>query len=177
MSLKWVQKLKAYITEKGGEEERYWLDSLTKQIQLDGPSSSATPASPTPNMRKSILGRSTRDPVESVQEIEVDGDQIIRLHPPHLTLSGGPAPGLHMEIERQGPATFDPAPPEGDDEDIASDLVLVSVETAVGVKGKEGRHGEVRILAVCWRGGRVDIGVEVDRAQGRWVGSSGTKVS
>lgn len=40
--LKWVQRLKAYISHSGSEEEQYWLESLTRQIQLEGPGAAST---------------------------------------------------------------------------------------------------------------------------------------
>lgn len=116
--------------------------------------------------------------VEAEEKVEVDGEKLVILHPPHLTASGGPAPGIHMEVERQGPAVFDPAGPEGDEEDVASDLIMLNVRPE-GAGGKsEGKgEGEVRVLGLCWSGGRVDIGIEVQRVQGRWTGSNKLKVS
>jgi nucleoporin NUP82 len=168
--LHWVQRLKAYVTQKGSEEEQYWLTSLARQIHLERPEAPSSPG-----VRMSILGRSTMGSGEVEKGPEVDREQLVRLHPPHLTASGGPAPGVHMEVERQGPAVFDPAPPEGDEDDVASDLILVGVVPSG--TGQKGAVGVVRVLGVCWSSGRVDIGVETAPVMGRWVGSSVSRVS
>jgi hypothetical protein len=80
-----------------------------------------------------------------------------------------------MELERQGPAVFDPAGIEGDEEDVASDVMVVAVsaEGEGTAKGKEG----VRVVGMCWSAGRVDIGIEAGKVQGRWAGSGRSKVS
>lgn len=172
--LKWIQRLRAYVQETGSEEERYWLDMLSRQVHIESSGAASSPGSP--SVRMSILGRSTRkEQAEKKEEEEVNGDQLVQLHPPHLTKSGGPAPGLHMELERQGPAVFDPAGPEGDEEDVASDLMVVAV--GAGGDGKEKGKEGVRVVGVCWSAGRVDVGIEVGKVQGRWAGSGRSKVS
>lgn len=146
----------------------YWVENLSRQVRLEG-------GDETPIMRTSILGRSTRGMAVKQETQEVDGDQLVRLHPPNLSMSGGPAPGDHREVERQGPAIFDPAPMEGDEEDIASDLILLSVNVEVAKEGKS--RSDVRMLAICWASGRVDLGVDTQKVKGKWVQPVGSRVS
>jgi nucleoporin NUP82 len=85
----------------------------------------------------------------------------VRLFPPHLTPSGGPAPGKHSPICRQGPVTFSPAPkvtygPLGE-EDVASDMVIILTEAGEAVMG------------IAWAGGRVDVGMLIDMPTPKWV--------
>lgn len=87
---------------------------------------------------------------------KTDAASTVRLHPPHLTVNGGPAPGLHRPLLRQGPVLLDPAPEEAEDEDRATDFLLLE------------NDGEV-VYAICWTGGRVDLGMMIDTPNPRWV--------
>lgn len=165
--VEWIQRLKAYVGEAGTEEERYWVESIARQVQVPESADSAGPG--TPSIRASILGRSTRQPVNQ-ETTKMDGNQLVKLHPPHLTAAGGPAPGIHREVEIQGPAIFEPAPEE-DEEDMASDLVPLTV------LGTEGPGGNVRFMGICWSSGRMDVGTEIERVQGRWADERSLKVS
>lgn len=98
----------------------------------------------------------------------------VRVHPPHLTASGGPAPGMHRPIMRQGPMLFDPAPQEvgnGDDagEQSATDIMILHAAGDVGEGEKDGPR--VNVLAIAWSGGRVDLGVDADTSEPRWITS------
>lgn len=96
----------------------------------------------------------------------------VRVHPPHLTASGGPAPGIHRPIMRQGPMLFDPAPQEvgnGDDvdEQSATDIAIVH---ATGDSDDESGP-RVNVLAIAWSSGRVDLGVDAETSEPRWITS------
>ena len=59
---------------------------------------------------------------------------------------------------------LDPPPPEGDEEDIASDLLIFRASDGEAPAGQ----GEV-FVALAWTSGRVDLGIEVDRPEMRWT--------
>lgn len=157
--LSWVQGVKVLADQLGGLKSN-WVDSLVRQVDEQhrrqdeddtGPSSSGLAST---ELGGSILGK-----------VEMD-EEVVRLHPPHLTPSGGPAPGVHRAVVRQGPVVLDPAPQESgaaaEDEDKALDLVLL-----------QGDDGEV-VHGMAWNGGRVDLGIMVDPPMPRW---SSTRVS
>jgi nucleoporin NUP82 len=94
--------------------------------------------------------------VRQVKKVEGKQGEVVRLHPPHLTETGGPAPGLHRSVMLQGPVIFSPGSQEvgaADDEDAASDLAMVE-----------------DMLAIAWSGGRVDLGVR-RTIEPRWISS------
>lgn len=95
---------------------------------------------------------------------------MIRVHPPHLTRNGGPAPGVHRPILRQGPLLLDPAPQEvgnGDeiDEQMATDMFIL--EAGAEAEGEE----RLNVVAIAWSGGRVDLGAAIDTPEPRWFSS------
>nr|XP_019043367.1 hypothetical protein I302_07943 [Kwoniella bestiolae CBS 10118]OCF22297.1 hypothetical protein I302_07943 [Kwoniella bestiolae CBS 10118] len=96
----------------------------------------------------------------------------VRVHPPHLTESGGPAPGAHRALLRQGPLVYSPAPQDigngdEDDEQAATDLYISHIPPS-----EEEENGETEtIIAIAWSGGRVDIGLEVEKPVPRWLSS------
>lgn len=104
----------------------------------------------------------------------------VHVHPPHLTASGGPAPGIHRPLMRQGPILFDPAPQEvgnGDDvdEQCATDLVIMHATGDVGDASGEEREDDsgprVNVVAIAWSSGRVDLGVDTEGSEPRWLTS------
>lgn len=103
--------------------------------------------------------RSTRDSAQ-----QYIAERTVALHPPHLTEAGGPASGSHRQVLRQGPMALDPSPSEADDEDMASDIYVFRAEDGESSDA----DGEV-FVGVAWTSGRVDLGIEVDRPQMRWV--------
>ena len=157
--LTWIQGVKVLADQVGGLKVG-WVESLVRQVdeQLrrredDGASLSGA------GVGSGGLGASLMGNAEAEEEV-------VRLHPPHLTPSGGPAPGTHRAVVRQGPVVLDPAPQESgaalEDEDQAMDLVLL-----------QGDEGEV-VHGIAWSGGRVDLGIMVDPPMPRW---SSTRVS
>ena len=98
-------RLKAYLAVEGSKEEQQWLEGLAKQIPP--PSSGDAPQTPP----KSILSRSVARKAQAEAEVP---DRVVRLHPPHLTEGGGPAPGQHMVVKKVGPVMMDPAAEEGE---------------------------------------------------------------
>ena len=161
-------RLKAYLAVEGSKEEQQWLEGLAKQIPP--PSSGDAPQTPP----KSILSRSVARKAQAEAEVP---DRVVRLHPPHLTEGGGPAPGAHMAVQKVGPVIMDPAPGEGEEEDAAVDLVLLNVAgKAVGQQAAEIAAGEskqrdgLQVLAVVWSDGRVAVGIQADAVSGSWAG-------
>jgi nucleoporin NUP82 len=102
---------------------------------------------------------------------------MVRVHPPHLSESGGPAPGVHRPLMRQGPLLLDPAPQEvgnGDDvdEQMATDLAIIRARGDKEKKeGGDSDGQRINVLAIAWSGGRVDLGVEVTPPEPRWMSS------
>jgi hypothetical protein len=102
-----------------------------------------------------------------------------------LTEEGGPAPGEHLAVQRQGPAKINPAPEEVEDEITATDLVLLNIpeKGAVGPGASGARdRGQVEgggatdepeegalVLAMVWSNGRLDFGLEVEAVKGSWA--------
>jgi nucleoporin NUP82 len=101
---------------------------------------------------------------------------------------------MHRALVRQGPLLVDPEPEEarnGDDmdEDMATDLVILSVTDSDGGKatkpdGEKGAESDadskeekapesepVNVFAIAWAGGRVDLGVEIHPTEPRWISS------
>jgi nucleoporin NUP82 len=136
----WLRNLSAYAASEDITTRR-WVDRLQRQAK-EGQSTQTSTA-----MSEDGSGVSMKKGV--------------RLFPPHLTPSGGPAPGKHSPICRQGPITFSPAPkvtygPLGE-EDVASDMVMILTE-----------EGEA-VMGIAWAGGRVDVGVLIDMPTPKWV--------
>lgn len=157
--LSWVQGVKVLADQLGGLKTG-WVDSLVRQVDEqhkrrgeDGVDSQGGGQTST-GLSASVWGKAEAN------------EEVVRLHPPHLTPSGGPAPGTHRAIVRQGPVVLDPAPQEAgvalEDEDRALDLVLL-----------KGDEGEV-VYGIAWNGGRIDLGIMVDVPVPRW---SSTRVS
>lgn len=178
IALSKLYRLKAYLALEGSVEEQKWLAQLVKQV----PPTDAATAAPT----RSILSRSTikKAPVQEQEDREVP-DRIVKVHPPHLTEEGGPAPGEHRTVHRQGPAKINPAPEEVEEEITATDLVLLNIpeKGTVGVGASGARDaGQVGgggtadepeegalVLAMIWSNGRVDFGIEVEAVKGSWA--------
>jgi nucleoporin NUP82 len=174
--VQWLQRLKAVsdarrrgvLATDQGEEERVsmqsqWVEALVRQATVRR--EEATP--PTPPRRTSILSGRPRTEVETKQP---EWEGTVKLHPPHLTASGGPAPGIHRSLLRQGPVVFLPAPSgkedeEDDDDDVASDLLVWSP------RGEDEEEVGVGVMAIAWSSGRVDLGLETEPVEPRWVGS------
>ncbi|OCF61916.1 hypothetical protein L486_01580 [Kwoniella mangroviensis CBS 10435] len=75
---------------------------------------------------------------------------------------------------RQGPLVYSPAPQDigngdEDDEQAATDLYISQIQSS-GEEIEEGEEVDT-IIAIAWSGGRVDIGLEVERPEPRWLSS------
>ncbi|KAK8849523.1 hypothetical protein IAR55_004857 [Kwoniella newhampshirensis] len=162
-----------------------WVGSLVKQVKLAEEARTKrnqVEVSETPSRRTSRLSRSTRGMGEqspSLSRSTAPREGIVKVHPPHLTQSGGPAPGPHRALLRQGPAVFNPGPHEvgnfddNDDEDqMASDLFVA--EVAATYEDREQSKDKETVIAIGWSGGRVDVGLEVEKPEPRWVSSRDT---
>lgn len=108
------------------------------------------------NARATLQSQWVDGLIRQVKKVEGTQGELVKLHPPHLTETGGPAPGLHRSVMLQGPVIFSPGPQEvgaAEDEDAASDLVMIK-----------------DMLAIAWSGGRVDLAVR-RRVDPRWLSS------
>lgn len=99
----------------------------------------------------------------------------VRVHPPHLTASGDPAPGMHRPLMRQGPLLIDPAPQEvGNgvdvDEQTATDIAVIRA-TVESDKSDTDTQDSINIVAIAWSAGRVDLCLEQDAPEPRWITS------
>ncbi|OWZ47967.1 hypothetical protein C356_02682 [Cryptococcus neoformans c45] len=165
-----------------------WVDHLVNQVrqteEMQSKKQVEEVGGTTQNMpmTASISGKSTKihgSPVESrSSSLGLPRNGFVRVHPPHLTDSGGPAPGAHRALRRQGPVVFSPGPQDVgnvdedlEEEQMATDLLIMEVGAnemeAGGSKGTEGQT----VIAIAWSGGRVDIGLELDAPEARWISS------
>lgn len=153
----WLASVKVIGDREGGLKGD-WVDSLVRQ------------AGAVEKGDKGDKGGASggKDVDESFNNTTASKDiGTVRLHPPHLTVNGGPAPGLHRPLLRQGPVLLDPAPEElgaDVDEDKATDLLVL-----------EAGEGEL-VFGVCWAGGRVDLGMMLDTPSPRWISTKVSKI-
>ncbi|KIR27291.1 hypothetical protein I307_05133 [Cryptococcus deuterogattii 99/473] len=144
-----------------------WVDQLVKQVRQTeemqskkqveegGVTTQHTP------MGVSISGKLTKSYSSSVEvgssSLGLPRNGFVRIHPPHLTESGGPAPGVHRALLRQGPVVFSPGPQDVgnvdedlDEEQMATDLLIMQVGAdnteAGGSKKTEGQT----VIAIAW---------------------------
>ncbi|WVQ73284.1 hypothetical protein IAR50_002852 [Cryptococcus sp. DSM 104548] len=167
-------------------QQAEWVDALVNQVRQEEEARARREEEGEPRqvLGRSALGQSVRQtgsPFRLAEETATKPREAhVRVRPPHLTASGGPAPGSHRPFLRQGPLVFSPGPQEvanGDDdleeEQSATDLVIVEVgpedEDSEDVKGKK-KMREV-VFAIAWSGGRVDIGIETEMPEIRWMSS------
>ena len=152
-----LQRLKLQFDTVGGHG-REWVEDLVKQAQAGKGVPSANGA-PSPSPGGMLREGSTDSMLGSTLDQPPEG--YVRLRPPHLTASGGPAPGHHRPLLRQGPLVFSPGPPdEDDDDDVASDLTWA-------ITGDPGEP----VLVLAWSDGRVDVGVAAEPLVPRWLSS------
>ena len=166
VSLKWLQSAKINADREGGLIMQ-WVDDLVKQAKQDEYRRKKEQEElTTPSRRTSLLRSGRRAGSEAPSETSRQtSDGMILLHPPHLTASGGPAPGVHRPLALQGPVVLSPGPELGgedddEDENAATDLAVF----------EGGGKGEL-VIAVAWARGRVDVSLAVDRPLPRWVSS------
>lgn len=180
MSLRDLQGLKAYADGKlkrDGESGRIgmltqWVDGLVRQVKADDDTRRRREEESTLSRRNSTLygHRRSGSAVSAISmEKAPPPEGVVRIHPPHLTERGGPAPGIHRSIMRQGPVLLDPAPldvsnGEEDEDQVASDLYIFA---SVLNEGEQG----VTVVAIAWSGGRVDLGIQVNKPEPRWISS------
>ncbi|WWC92973.1 uncharacterized protein L201_007936 [Kwoniella dendrophila CBS 6074] len=196
MPIQYLQGLKAYSEGKlskiqneardvfGASEaglgratfQSQWVESLVKQVKLVEEAKQNSPynevvESPV-SRRTSLLGRSTSTRSNDTATTRArPAEGTVRIHPPHLTESGGPASGAHRTLLRQGPLLYSPAPQDignGDEdaEQAATDLLVYEASTSENQKSEK-----ETIFAIAWSGGRVDIGIEVEKPEPRWMSS------
>ena len=154
--IEWIQSLRLAVERESlGIEMENWVDNLVKQVrESEERKKDDQERYHSPSRQRRVSIGEEEDGVEEGK---------VKLHPPHLTFSGGPAPGRHVPLSRQGPIMYDPAPQEigaDIDEDVASDILFFGAN----------EDGDA-VMAVCWAGGRVDLGVIVDPLLPRWQDS------
>ena len=130
------------------------------------------------NARDSLEGRISlqRDWMDVVlRQIDSSTGEEVRVHPPHLTKSGGPAPGTHRPLLRQGPMVVSVAPPEDDDDAIASDVSILLAgqgdEDDIEAELGGGSAPVEPALVIAWSSGRTDLAYESETPEGRWISS------
>jgi nucleoporin NUP82 len=172
MPHRYLQGLKAYLVQRGAHGssavasssqatlQAQWVDNLVWQVKaVEEADREKQDAILSPSRKGSIRRGTRRQSTQTERPPPPQGT--VRVHPPHLTESGGPASGLHRPIMRQGPIICHPAPPEEDDEDdevVASDLVVQACSS-----------GDDVIVGLVWSNGRVDIGAFVDPPDLKWA--------
>ena len=161
-----------------------WLDSLAKQIKQAEEARRrrvddewATPSRQN-NFQSQRHRRTNSNLPDDLRRTTNDGT--VRIHPPHLTETGGPAPGMHRGCMRQGPMVFSPGPSDlgyaaEEQEQVASDLCIFSSEVGPMQRDKQAEIGDARdtvtVVAIAWSSGRVDLGVELEKVEPRWISS------
>ncbi|ODO09974.1 hypothetical protein I350_02198 [Cryptococcus amylolentus CBS 6273] len=167
-------------------QQAEWVNALVSQVRQEEEAKAwrEEDGEPKQVLGKSALGQSVTRRGTPSNPVEETGTRVrkgsVRVRPPHLTVSGGPAPGSHRPFLRQGPLVFSPGPQEvangdGDleEDQSATDLIIVEVgpedEDSGDVKGKK-KMREV-VFGIAWSGGRVDIGVETEMPEIRWMSS------
>ena len=169
LPIRYVQGLKAYVKERRrraeGRKDDDELDRLESwDTFVDDLVKQATSKRDEGTSRRSSSG------TLSSKEIER-----IRIHPPHLTPTGGPASGLYKSLRRQGPVIYTPGPQEADDEvdeNVASDLLILSMPRDEGAEFEDEEDSAktmVSAIGIAWSSGRVDIGMLVDAPEPAWV--------
>jgi nucleoporin NUP82 len=100
-----------------------------------------------------------------------DGKDTAKVHPPHLTPTGGPATGSHKALLRQGPIIFTPAPQEADEDEetYASDIAILKISAHDGDDEEESSREEIRVMSIAWSSSRVDIGLYTNPSEPVWV--------
>lgn len=170
MPLRYIQGLKAYVKERRSRAERRkdeneldrldswdsFVDDLIKQTSV-----------------KRDEGVSRRSGM-AIPPVSKEAETV-RIHPPHLTPTGGPASGSHKSLLRQGPVIYSPGPQEADDdvdENVASDLILLSMPRDEGAEFEDEEDTSrttVGALGITWSSGRVDVGMIVDAPEPAWI--------
>lgn len=179
LPLRSLQGLKAFVKERrrrakgdkdDAEHDRLdgwdaWVDNLVKQSK-DGREASSASLS-----RQSSQTATTSD---------LKTTQTVRVHPPHLTATGGPASVSHKALLRQGPLLYRPGPDEQDDaeDNVASDIISLCVPRQAGdeLHGVEEGQPMVNVTAIGWSNGRVDVGLP-DILEPAWVGDEVSEIS
>lgn len=150
----WLQCLRVHAERAGGQQKQ-WVEAVWKIVSAEDDRKKVQGS--TPPRRSSGAGPGS--PRGAGAETP---SGTVKIHPPHLTSSGGPAPGQRPSLARQGPVKYDPVPQEvGEaelDEDVACDLIIAQA----------GEEGET-MVAIAWSGGKVDLGLVVDQPKPRWV--------
>jgi nucleoporin NUP82 len=173
LPLRYLQGLKSYVRQRRRKAEEYkdgeeidradswdiWVGHLIKQYK-EGSKNDESP-------NKSSKRSASVPPVSDKQDT-------VKVHPPHLTSTGGPAAGSHKALTRQGPIVFSPAPQEADDDDeenYASDITVMRVSTGDADEDEDGSGEEIRVMSIVWSSSRVDIGLYTEVSEPAWVGN------
>lgn len=157
-----------------------WVDSLVRQVkQADKTRRQRQEDEMTsPTRRSSLLSDRTRragSEALSYAPRSAPAEGMVRLYPPHLTETGGPAHGVHRAVMRQGPMVCNPGPQDvgvgaEEEKQVGSDLMVFSAGRESG-QVDQVRGEDVAFLAIAWSGGRVDIGLQVEKPEPRWITS------
>ena len=158
-----------------------WVESLVRQARQRDETRRQRQEGElaTPFQRSSLLSprqRMTAPDITSKRNNRAPVEGAVSVHPPHLTETGGPAPGVHRGIMRQGPWVYNPGPQDieigtEEDEQVASDLYITSVTGNPEEEDEGVEREELIVVAIAWSGGRVDLGVEMEKPEPQWIAS------
>lgn len=168
LPIRYVQGLKAYVKERCRRAEgRKVEDELDRLESWD---------TFVDDLVKQTNGKREEDTSRRSSSAVTQKDtEMVRIHPPHLTPTGGPASGSHKSLLRQGPVIYSPGPQEADDdvdENVASDLVILCMPRDEGTEFEdedESVKTTVSAVGIAWSSGRVDIGMVVNAPEPAWV--------
>ncbi|KAK4686952.1 nucleoporin NUP82, partial [Tremellales sp. Uapishka_1] len=162
--LSFLRNLKCYTEtrlrrEKGSGRLRMqdqWVDAVLRQVDEARESESEI------DILVSRRHTESGSPEKRKLEMEMEIEKKVLIRPPHLTEAGEPVPGLQKTLLRQGPIIFEPSPDEitnedEDEEQVAVDLVLFQP------------LDDTVVLSIAWSGGRVDLGLVVEKPEPRWL--------
>ncbi|TXT13342.1 hypothetical protein VHUM_00709 [Vanrija humicola] len=151
--------------------QQQWVDAVLRQARNNRDDGDAE-QNATPARRRGFGLRESTTVSTARADRPPPGPGMVRVHPPHLTESGSPAPGVHRPLVRQGPLVFDPSAQEvgngdGVDEQSAADLIVLRASG----DNEDENAPRVNVVAIAWSAGRVDLGVAIDTPEPRWVTS------
>ena len=180
LPLRYLQGLKAYAKQRRRKAEDgrdglaidqadswdIWIGDLIKQYR------EGSKVEDSPN-------RSSNRSSSSAPADRNSKEDNVKVHPPHLTSTGGPATGSHKALLRQGPVIFTPAPQEADEDEetYASDIAILKVPTHDGDDEEDTAREEVRVMSIAWSSSRVDIGLYNEVSEPVWVDNDVSVVS
>ncbi|ORX37896.1 hypothetical protein BD324DRAFT_578902 [Kockovaella imperatae] len=156
-----LERLRAQLHNSSQTVRRYglyWVEDLLRQAKSSS-SARGTGAESFPESPRGFGDRAN----ESADTALPMG--YVRVHPPHLSPSGGPASGSHESLRLQGPIDLT-MPSNDEDEDDISANDLMWIDAAI-----EGGSCDPQLI-VTWSNGVVLVGYEAVPVTPRWSSSA-----